>query len=349
VTHADGRTARGRYNPSRHPASHGPLPAPKRSAAAARTIPANSVSRALAVIGDRWSLLILAAAFQGARRFDDWWRGIGIASNVLTERLNRLVGNGCLERVPVAGGQRRQEYRLSPMGAATYPVALMFWRFDRRWSRKRRRLQPSALQHVPCGANMNPSLVCARCLQPVEAREVRYEDGPGAGVDSMPPPKISRRSTVQLDDGAELELLVGDSVDYFGDRWTQQVLAAFFLGAHRYEEIRRQTRISSNILADRLRLLVDHGLLERRTSRSEPARQEYALTPKGLDAYPVLLTLMKWGDRWLAGARGPPLVLYHRPCGQRLDPIVVCDGCGVGVLPQDVRFRRGRRAIRPAP
>jgi DNA-binding HxlR family transcriptional regulator len=108
-----------------------------------RMIRANSVSRALAVIGDRWSLLMLAAAFQGARRFDDWRRGIGIATNVLAERLNRLVDNGCLVRVPVGEGQRRQEYRLTPMGAAFYPTALMFWRFDRRWSRNRR-LQPAS-------------------------------------------------------------------------------------------------------------------------------------------------------------------------------------------------------------
>lgn len=316
----------------------------RKTTPSSRTIPANSVSRALAAIGDRWSLLMLAAAFQGARRFDDWRRGIGIATNVLSERLNRLVANGCLVRVPTGDGQRRQEYRLTPMGAAIYPTALMFWRFDRRWS-KRRRMQPAVLVHARCSSTMNPVLVCAHCRRPVEAREVSYTDGPGAGRDRMPPPKVSRRSTVQLDDGTELELLVGDSIDYFGDRWTQQVLAAFFLGAHRYQEIRALTRISTNLLADRLRLLVDHGLLERRVSRGAVRRQEYALTPKGMDVYPVILTLMKWGDRWLASAAGPPLLLHHVPCGQRLDPIVVCEGCGEEPDPHEVAFRR-RGALR---
>lgn len=313
-----------------------------------RTVRANSVSRALAVIGDRWSLLMLAAAFQGARRFDDWRRGIGIATNVLAERLNRMVANGCLVRVPAGAGQRRQEYRLTPMGAAIYPTALMFWRFDRQWSR-RRRLQPASLVHTHCSASMTPVLVCASCRAPVQAREVRYADGPGAGHDRMPPPKVSRRSTVQLDDDAGLEMLVGDSIDYFGDRWTQQVLAAFFLGAHRYEEIRAQTRISTNLLADRLRLLVEHGMIERRTSRTAPPRQEYALTPKGMDVYPIILTLMKWGDRWLATKAGPPLVLHHVPCGQRLDPIVVCDRCNVELDPREVSFRHAPGAVRPVP
>lgn len=318
------------------------------SARTARTIPANSVSRALAVIGDRWSLLILAAAFQGARRYDDWLQGIGIATNVLAERLNRLVASGCLVRVPAVQGQRRQEYRLTPMGTAVYPTALMFWRFDRRWSR-RRRLQPTSLVHTRCSASMMPALVCAHCRRPVDAHEVRYEDGPGAGTDRMPPPKVSRRSNVQLDDGARLEMLVGDSVDWFGDRWTQQVLAAFFLGAHRYEEIRRQTRISTNLLADRLRLLTEHGMLEKRSSRTQPPHPEYALTPKGMDVYPIILTLMKWGDQWLATRTGPPLLLRHGPCRRRLDPVVTCDCCGVELDPHEVSFRRTPGALRQAP
>ncbi len=320
----------------------------RKSPTASRTVPANSVSRALAVVGDRWSLLILAAAFQGARRYDDWRRGIGIATNVLAERLERLVEHGLLTRTAIEPGARRFEYRLTRMGEAVYPTALMFWRFDRRWSR-RRRLQPGSLVHERCAATMMPTLVCSACRRPLHAREVRFTPGPGAGRDRMPPPKLSRRSIIRLDDGAELELLVGDSIDYFGDRWTQQVLAAFFLGAHRFEEIRAQTRISTNLLADRLRLLVEHGLLEHRTSRSQPPHAEYGLTLKGMDIYPIILTLMDWGDRWLATRAGPPLVLHHVPCGHRLEPAVVCDCCGDRLDPHEVLFRRGTAAVRRAP
>jgi DNA-binding HxlR family transcriptional regulator len=322
--------------------------ATRRTSSRQRTIRANSAARALAVVGDRWSLLVLAAAFQGARRFEDWVRSIGIATNVLAGRLDRLVASGCLVRVPPGDGRRHPEYRLTPMGAAVYPTALMFWRFDRRWS-SRRRLQPAVLVHTPCSATMTPEIVCNACRRPVDAREVRYEDGPGAGHDKMPPPRASRRSTIRLDDDGVLELLVGDSIDYFGDRWTQLVLAAFFLGAHRYEEIRAQTHIASNLLADRLKLLTEHGMLARRPSRTQPAHQEYALTAKGMDSYPIMLTLLKWGDRWLARRAGPPLVLHHLPCGQPLDPIVVCNGCGLEIDPHDVSFRRPRSAVRRAP
>jgi DNA-binding HxlR family transcriptional regulator len=302
-------------------------------------IRANSVSRALTAIGDRWSLLILAAAFQGTHRFEEWRVGIGIASNILTTRLERLVKIGCLRRAAVSGGARRQEYRLTPMGADIYPTALMFWRFDRLWAR-RRGGQPATLTHTPCGKLMSPVCACGKCHAPVRAREVRYQDGPGAGFDRMPPPKRSRRSAITLDDGASLQMLIGESIDMIGDRWTQQVLSTFFLGARRFEEIRARCNVAPNILSDRLKLLVGHGMLQRRVCATSPRHFEYVLTPKGLDVYPMLLTLMKWGDRWLAGKAGPPLILRCGHCGSVLDPVVLCDQCGGELDPHQVTFRR---------
>jgi DNA-binding HxlR family transcriptional regulator len=311
-------------------------------------IPANSVARALVHIGDRWSLLIVGTAFQGVRRFDEWHKGIGIASNILASRLNRLVNNGCLEKLPAEDGNRFI-YHLTDMGRELFPTALMFWRFDRLWSR-RHPLQPVALIHVPCGHAMTPSTVCAHCREPVVARDVRYEDGPGAGMDKMPPPKSSRRSNVTLGDGAVIDVLFGESVDFFGDRWTQLVLASFFLGERRYEEIRARWHIATNVLADRLRLLVDTGMLQRRIYQTNPERSEYLLTPKGMDVFPIVLTLMKWGDRWLAPKGARPLILTHTRCGAELDPIVVCDHCGDELDPHEVTFlAKKSRALKPVP
>ena len=76
---------------------------------------------------------------------------------------------------------------------------------------------------------------------------------------------------------------------------------------------------------------------------------KYALTPKGKDAYPIILTLMKWGDQWLATPAGPPLVLRHLPCRRRLDPVVVCDCCGDELDPHHVSFRRTPAALTRAP
>lgn len=303
----------------------------------ANLIRTNSVARALAVIGDRWSLLILGGAFQGMHRFGDWREHIGIASNILTNRLNRLVEAGCLKKVRADGG-RWHQYRLTPMGADLYATALMFWRFDRLWS-DQASLQLAALAHVGCGDDIHPEPVCADCRRPLRAQDVRYEEGPGAGLEKMPPPKLSRRSAVPAGSRDGRQTLFGESIDALGDRWTQLVLASFFLGARRFDEILGHWNIATNILASRLRSSVQAGLLQRRLYQRGPDRYEYLLTPKGMDIYPIVLMLTKWGDRWLAGRVGPPLLLYHKPCGHLLDPIVVCDRCGHELKPHEVFIR----------
>jgi len=304
---------------------------------AKKLIPINSAGRALAQIGDRWSLLILGAAFCGTRHFDEWRKGIGIASNILTNRLARLVRLGCFEKLSIGEGRRRI-YHLTEMGRELFPTALMFWRFDHLWS-KTHPLQPSALLHMGCGEMTVPAIICSHCRGELVARDVRYIDGPGAGTELVPPPKTSRRSNITLDDGAVATMLFGDSIDLFGDRWTQLVLATFFLGERRYKEIQARLHISTNILADRLRLLVDTGMLQRRIYQTNPQRSEYILTPKGMDAYPIILMLIAWGDRWLAPKGGRPLLLTHTPCGAELDPMVVCNCCQTKLDPHEINFR----------
>ncbi|MDR2239764.1 MAG: helix-turn-helix transcriptional regulator [Zoogloeaceae bacterium] len=302
-----------------------------------KLIPANSVARALTQVGDRWSLLILGAAFCGMRRFDEWRKGIGIASNILTNRLARLTRIGCFEKLPANEGGR-QIYHLTEMGRELFPTALMFWRFDRLWS-QRHPLQPNTLLHMSCGQATVPTIICRHCRSGVVARDVRYADGPGAGMERLPPPKSSRRSSITLDDGAVAPMLFGDSIDLFGDRWTQLVLASFFLGERRYKEIQARWHISTNVLADRLHLLVENGMLQRRIYQTNPERSEYVLTPKGMDVYPIILMLTKWGDHWLAPKGARPLLLTHTRCGAELDPLVVCNCCDVELDPHEINFR----------
>jgi DNA-binding HxlR family transcriptional regulator len=75
-----------------------------------------SIARALEVVGERWTLLIVRDAFLGLRRFDEFQANLGIARNVLTDRLNRLVAEGILERVLYSRRPERFEYRLTPKG-----------------------------------------------------------------------------------------------------------------------------------------------------------------------------------------------------------------------------------------
>jgi DNA-binding HxlR family transcriptional regulator len=134
---------------------------------------------------------------------------------------------------------------------------------------------------------------------------------------------------------------IAGTVDVIGDRWSILILRDAFRGVRRFDELQRDLGIARNILTDRLQKLVDHGVLERRPYQVRPVRYEYRLTAKGVDLSPALVALMRWGDRWLAGDAGPPLVLTHRDCGEPLDQAFVCWACDTTVAPTAIRSRPG--------
>ena len=300
-------------------------------------IRANSVARTLSVTGDRWTQLILGHAFLGARRFGDWRSRTGIASNILSDRLKRLIANGCMQKVADARQRGRFEYRLTEKGLDLYPTALMQWWFERRWS-SGGLVRTLTLTHSACGARVHPRLVCGHCRGEIKPYEVSYREGAGAGLDPQLPPRHTRRASGEEPRSGGGQGMLGESVELLGDRWTRLVVASAFLGMRRYDEMQREWRIATNILTDRLKRLVDTGLLQRRLYQTGPDRYEYVLTPKGRDLYPLVLTMLRWGDRWLSGKSGPPLLLRHLPCRHRLVPLLVCNQCGEELRADTVSF-----------
>jgi DNA-binding HxlR family transcriptional regulator len=132
---------------------------------------------------------------------------------------------------------------------------------------------------------------------------------------------------------------VAGTLAIVGEKWALLAVREAFLGNHRFDEMVRRTGAPRDSLAARLRTLVGAGILERRKYSEHPDRFEYHLTPAGRELYPVILTLMNWGDRHLAGPDGPPLVLEHS-CGHVLVAQVVCQACGQATRPQDARIDR---------
>src|SRR4026207_2440382 len=98
---------------------------------------------------------------------------------------------------------------------------------------------------------------------------------------------------------------IARTVDLLGDWWTPMVIRATFLGARRFDQFQEGLGIPRNVRAERLKNLVEEGVLEKRPYQEHPPRFEYRLTEKGMALYPVIITMMKWGDDWLewAGAR----------------------------------------------
>lgn len=131
---------------------------------------------------------------------------------------------------------------------------------------------------------------------------------------------------------------VARALSVVGDRWTLLILRDCLLGLRRFDDLQASLGLSSHLLSTRLARLVDEGILERRPYRERPERHEYRLTAKGRDLYPVIGSLLRWGDRWMAGPEGPPFELVHQRCGQPSVPTLACSSCGEPLEPRDLRL-----------
>lgn len=134
---------------------------------------------------------------------------------------------------------------------------------------------------------------------------------------------------------------VARALEVVGERWAFLVLRESFYGVRRFDQFQRNLGIARNILTSRLQTLVGAGILERTLYNERPKRYEYRLTQKGLDLYPVVVSLMQWGDRYAADPAGPPIVLEHKGCGKITTPKFVCSNCGEEVGARDIRARPG--------
>jgi DNA-binding HxlR family transcriptional regulator len=130
-----------------------------------------SLARTLAVIGDRWTLMILRDAFLRVRRFEDFENSLKIARRVLSERLALLVEHGILAKVPYQERPTRYEYRLTEKGLDLYPalISLVHWG-DKHYATKAG--PPVLHRHLTCGHDFRSVLACSECGEPVAAREV---------------------------------------------------------------------------------------------------------------------------------------------------------------------------------
>ncbi len=128
------------------------------------------------------------------------------------------------------------------------------------------------------------------------------------------------------------------SLAIIGDNWTLLVLRDCFLGVRRFDDFQQRLGVTRHVLSDRLRKLADGGVLEKVAYQERPLRHEYRLTTMGRDLYPVIAHLAQWGDKYLAGDAGPPLVRVHRQCGEPLVAKLQCGHCGDSVEAQDIRL-----------
>lgn len=153
------------------------------SADAADDAASCSIAGALAVIGDRWTVLILRDVFRGVHRFSELQDSLGIARNLLSARLGKLVAAGVLEKLPYQDRPVRYDYRLTDKGRDLSPalIALMGW--GDRWAADG---QPSTvLVHDECGTPLEQRVECPCCDQDITPRHIRSRPGPGRRTDRV--------------------------------------------------------------------------------------------------------------------------------------------------------------------
>ena len=134
---------------------------------------------------------------------------------------------------------------------------------------------------------------------------------------------------------------IARTADLIGDGWTLLIMREACLGTRRFEDFQRILGTGRNILTQRLGSLVDEGMLTKVPYQEHPVRHEYRLTDKGRDVYPILAAMAAFGDRWLLGDDGLPVVLHHATCGHDMHAVVACSECAEPIDARHVHARPG--------
>lgn len=134
-----------------------------------------SVARTIDILGDRWIFLILREAFFGVRYYDQFLSNLGIATNILSNRLKRLVHSGIMDKHKDSKDSRRILYRLTEKGRDLYPVTLALMQWGDRWLADEKG-PPLKLFHTRCNHQLTPVMCCNNCGETVDVKEVTYEE-----------------------------------------------------------------------------------------------------------------------------------------------------------------------------
>jgi len=134
---------------------------------------------------------------------------------------------------------------------------------------------------------------------------------------------------------------VAQTLDIIGDKWTMLIIRDAFLGVSTFSHFQRRLKVARNILTDRLTRLVDEKILERRPAKPGGKRYEYHLSERGRALFPVLVGLMQWGDKWILGSQGEPMLLLDKEKSAPVQQVGVVSRSGDFLKSDAVKFVRG--------
>jgi DNA-binding HxlR family transcriptional regulator len=138
----------------------------------------------------------------------------------------------------------------------------------------------------------------------------------------------------------EMACSIARTLDVIGEPWSPLILRDVYAGFTRFDQIQADLGISRKVLTERLNHLVEHEVLERRPYDHRP-RHEYVLTDKGTELLDMLMVMVAWGDKWLAGKPGPPVLYRHHACSEISHVDLHCAHCGQPMHAGDIDLLPG--------
>ncbi len=284
----------------------------------------NSIAVANGYLADEWSLWIIRMALHGARHYTDWLKLGPIPGTALTTRLAALVDAQVLTKNRYSERPVRYEYLLSARGRQVWPILLSMWAWERTWVDDDDAADLPRMRHTTCGEFTDPVLTCDSCRASIRWREVDGKIGPSG--DWSRNLQITARRQRSRNDKRPSES-INQTMQLIGNRWSIAILGASFLGVTRFSEFQKHLSASPTIIADRLSVFADLGVLEQVPTAERADWMEYRLTAKGLAFLPIVLLIIQWGHRWFRAPDGPALIMHHGTCGSELHVILTCSSC----------------------
>ena len=295
-----------------------------------------TISSDLDVIGDRWTLLILRDLFLGRTRFESLRTHTGASKATLSRRLETLIQIDVVKRQQLNPNNKHFDYLLTAKGVKLFSASILAWRWESQWlTTDIESSLPTTLLHTTCGQPLIPETVCAHCNEVVKFDEVKWHTTDESFKHQLQViQSANKMRRVRNSQTSALDNRMAGISDLIGDRWTLLILIASFMGAKRNYEFSKYLNIASNILSQRLSMLVSEQMFEKTAYQQNPPRYEYLLTEKSKALFPLVMILRQWAIDF----HPIPESLEHASCGAQLRLSVNCSACKTPIKPQDINI-----------
>lgn len=299
--------------------------------------PTTSLRRALRILGDPWTMLILKEAFNGERRFGGFQKQLNIPKQTLSLRLTHLCHEQMMYRRQVSPTHTTLEYALTAKAFDLQDAMYSIWLWHEANPRDVSVL-PFEIIHRSCGQRISARYRCKHCFNEVSSSSVTVEHTHPLQWETRD--RLARRNDAAVTaagTGGADEMVAASLV---GDIVCNEILYMLFRFPSHLKAIADSLDLGISVARGRLEKLRLLGLVE---ERKEGRKVMYSVLPKAEKFYPLLLSIADWGDRWCNGSRPPPELRVHS-CGELVHARFCCDHCDgwIGRENVHVRPRQGK-------